>query len=203
MHQDAFSRRVLGRADFSYLSAHSLPVYAMRIAFVAALVFVLSLTGAGLWAHSPPTPIEGKVDSLVVDKNDRTLHVYQEGTVTVTYPVALSIRPTGPKRFEGDGRVPEGKYHVTFHLEESIAYKALRISYPDPHDKQYAEKYGKDPGGLIEIHGMHPSMAWMGRLHTFFDYTLGCVAVTNPQMDQLYDHVPDGTPVRFVQRQVP
>jgi murein L,D-transpeptidase YafK len=172
----------------------------MRITVVMALVFILSLTGTGFWAHFPPTPIEGKVDSLVVDKNYRTLHVYQGGAIAVTYPVALSIRPTGPKRFQGDRRVPEGQYHIDFHVpeENAFAYKALYLSYPNADDRKYARRQGRNPGGAIEIHGLHWSMAWMGRMHTAFDYTLGCVAVTNGQMDQLYEHVPDGTPIRII-----
>jgi murein L,D-transpeptidase YafK len=172
----------------------------MRLALVAASVFVLFLTGIGFWAHSSPTPIKGAVDSLVVDKGDRTLHIYQEGEVTATYPVALSINPTGAKRFEGDGRVPEGQYHIDFHVPEkdAFAYKALYLSYPNADDRRYARRQGRSPGGAIEIHGLHWSMAWMGRMHTAFDYTLGCVAVTNGQMDQLYEQVPDGTPIRII-----
>lgn len=179
------------------------PARPMRTLLAIGFALALTVTGLGYWAHRPPTPIKGTVDSLVVDKADRTLRVYQGRSVTATYPVALSIDPTGPKRFQGDRRVPVGQYHVAFHLEESIAYKALRISYPNPQDRRYARSRGRDPGGLIEIHGLHGSMAWMGRLHAAFNYTLGCVAVTNAQMDELYRHVPDGTPVRFVAAQAP
>ena len=172
----------------------------MRTTFAVALLVVFALGGIGFWAHIPPLPIEGTADSLVVDKKERTLHIYQEGEATVTYPVALSINPTGPKRFKGDGRVPEGQYHIDFHVpeEDAFAYKALYLSYPNADDRRYARRQGRSPGGAIEIHGLHWSMAWMGRMHTAFDYTLGCVAVTNGQMDQLYEQVPDGTPIRII-----
>jgi murein L,D-transpeptidase YafK len=146
-------------------------------------------------SSSPSIQLTSPVDSLHVDKSARTLTAFHSGKQLDQYEVALSIDPTGPKRFEGDRRVPEGEYHIEFHVPNSIAHKALYISYPNREDRAYARRHDRSPGGSIEIHGLHSSMAWMGRFHTIMDYTLGCIAVTNPQIDALYKHVPDGTPI--------
>lgn len=149
------------------------------------------------WAHYPTSPIPDDVeaDSIYVNKSERTLTLYSGERPVQTYSVALSIRPKGDKHFEGDRRVPEGTYHIDFHHPGSIAHKALRISYPNAEDRRYAQSEGRDPGGLIEIHGLHWSIQWMGRLHQLFDYTLGCIALTNGQMDEVYDVVPDRAPI--------
>jgi len=171
----------------------------MRI-LLGTFASVVGVVLVGLsYAHSPTTPISGTIDSLHVDKSERHLTVYVNGTSDVTYPIALSLNPTGPKRFQGDRRVPEGQYHIDFHVpkEHAFAYKALYLSYPNANDRKYARRHGRNPGGAIEVHGLHWSMAWMGRMHTAFDYTLGCIAVTNGQMDELYEHAPDGTPIRI------
>jgi murein L,D-transpeptidase YafK len=171
--------------------------------FQPPVLLILALStfivgGATIWAHAPAEPPSAAADSLRINKSKRLLKVYVDGDVDVRYRVALSLDPTGPKRVQGDRRVPEGRYQVAFHVPGSIAHKALYVSYPNARDRRHARRRQRKPGGAIEIHGLHWSMAWMGRLHQLFNYTLGCVAVTNSQIDHLYRAVPDGTPVRIV-----
>jgi len=97
----------------------------------------------------------------------------------------------------GDGRTPEGDYVIDYHKPNSSFHRALHISYPSPLDVANALSRGVEPGGLIMIHGMKDGLRYLGRLHTFLDWTDGCIAVTNSEIEEISRVVADGTPIRI------
>ncbi|HKZ73093.1 MAG TPA: L,D-transpeptidase family protein [Steroidobacteraceae bacterium] len=155
------------------------------------IVGALLLSGSG-HAFLPVT-----LDRVVVFKAERKLIAVKDGRVVKTYRVALGQKPLGTKRCRGDNRTPEGEYHVTRRVPDSRYFLALHLSYPSPEDAVLARNAGCDPGGSIEIHGLAPEFGWMGRRHLERDWTNGCIAVTNEEMQELYRSVAVGTPVEI------
>jgi len=159
----------------------------------------LALVGLLGWAnlHHPALPPKTKVDKVLLLKSDRSLVLLDEGKVVASYPVSLGARPVGPKQREGDGRTPEGRYIIDYHNRASSFFKSLHVSYPSGADRARAQREGVSPGGMIMIHGLPPRFAWLGRLHLFADWTDGCIALTNQQVQQVFDAVADGTPIEI------
>ncbi len=134
-----------------------------------------------------------KADRLLVDKSKRTLIAYDGGREIARYTnIRFGDAPSGHKRFEGDERTPEGDYVIDGRNPKSAYHLSLRISYPNAADRAYAKARGRSPGGDIFIHGQ-PN-AWPGPTLTH-DWTDGCIAVSNAEIEQLWDIVPDGTPI--------
>jgi murein L,D-transpeptidase YafK len=117
--------------------------------------------------------------------------------VLKTYKVALGRRSEGPKERSGDHRTPEGEYVIDSKRDRSRFYRALHTSYPNAVDIQRAENLRVDAGSAIEIHGLPPLLAWLGRLHLIADWTDGCIAVTNCEMAEIWPLVAVGTPVEI------
>jgi murein L,D-transpeptidase YafK len=115
-----------------------------------------------------------------------------------TYRIALGRSPVGKKTREGDRKTPEGCYTIDWRNPGSRFYRSLHISYPNDEDIQQAASQGVSPGGDIMIHGLKNGKSWIGKRHRRQDWTDGCVAVTNTEMDEIWDAVPDGTPVKIV-----
>jgi lipoprotein-anchoring transpeptidase ErfK/SrfK len=136
-------------------------------------------------------------DGVLVIKSERRLYLMRQGRAIRTYDVALGFNPVGHKQHEGDGRTPEGLYVLGSALPESRFYRALPISYPAPDDVERARAQGLRPGGRIMIHGLPPSGARMGRQHLYLDWTDGCVAVTNDEIDEIAEAVRPGTPIEI------
>ncbi|HET9283317.1 MAG TPA: L,D-transpeptidase family protein [Candidatus Angelobacter sp.] len=111
------------------------------------------------------------------------------------YKVALGTAPVGPKRVEGDHKTPEGIYTIDAKNPQSQFHLSLHISYPDAADRERARKLGVKPGGAIMIHGLPPRFAYLGALHRKVDWTDGCVAVTNAEIEEIWKLVPVGTRV--------
>ena len=161
------------------------------------LLFVLGLVCSVSWAadKSAPPAVE-KADHIVVEKSSRTMTLLHDGRALKTYRVALSTVPVGPKEREGDHRVPEGRYLVDAKNPHSQFHLALHISYPNAADRERARKLGVRPGGDIEIHGLGKS-GWVGSLQRQVDWTDGCIAVTNSEIDEIWPMVAVGTPVEI------
>lgn len=121
--------------------------------------------------------------------------VYEQDRLVRKYCVALGKQPVGPKRFEGDLKTPEGSYVISGRNPNSKFHKNLGISYPDALDVAYAERHGKSAGGDIKIHGIRNGQGWKGRFHRLRDWTAGCIAVTNREMDELFDSVAIGAEI--------
>ena len=113
------------------------------------------------------------------------------------YEVALGVNPKGPKRRNGDGRTPEGRYQLDWRIEESRFYRAIHVSYPNDQDREYALGAGVPPGGGVMIHGLPDGESWVGELHREFDWTNGCIGVTDDEMDEIWELVDDGTPIEI------
>lgn len=158
----------------------------------------LALGAAGLvWLCFPcaPLPHGTRADLVVVHKSTRRMVVYAHGSALRAYVIALGRSPVGPKRHEGDHRTPEGRYIIDHHNPNSAFHRSLHVSYPSAADAARARAAGYAPGGEIMIHGMRHGGGWLGRLHLIADWTDGCIAVTDAEMDELYRIVPDGTPI--------
>ena len=139
----------------------------------------------------------GPVDRIFIDKSEHWMTVYRQGQIVREFRVSLGRGGLKPKRRAGDGRVPEGLYTISAHNPASAYHLSLRINYPTPEQSAEAAARGVRAGGDIMIHGLPDDRAWIGSSHRKMDWTEGCIAVTNPEMDWLYDAVPDGTPVEI------
>jgi murein L,D-transpeptidase YafK len=131
-------------------------------------------------------------DSLVLDKSDRRLTLFYRGEMVRKYAVALGKNPIGDKLRRGDGRTPEGLFFINGRNPNSKYHRALRISYPDVAHSAKAAKRGVSPGGDIMIHGLPKAFATVGALHRQQDWTEGCVAVTNQEIEEIWRAVPNG-----------
>lgn len=169
----------------------------IRTAAILGAVLAASLC-SGLW----PVPERAsaaavKVDKVVVIKSKRLMMLLKDGEIFKTYRVALGKQPKGHKIQAGDNRTPEGSYIVDSRNPKSNYYLALRISYPNESDIALAQRLGVSPGGGIMIHGLPNGADNIGKLHGFDDWTNGCIAVTNAEMEEIWQHVPDGAAVEI------
>lgn len=142
-------------------------------------------------------------DLVIIEKASRTITLLNHGVVLRTYRVALGGNPLGPKVRIGDKRTPEGTYVIDAKYSHSRFHLALHISYPNSADRARALKLGVSPGGGIEIHGVESQYSWIGPLHRLIDWTAGCIAVTNTEIEEIYKLVPVGTPVEIFPEQKP
>ena len=141
-------------------------------------------------------PLTVKVDHIIVNKNKRELLVFNKNNQLLKkYNIALGFAPKGKKEVQGDGRTPEGTYFINDKNPNSIAYKNLGISYPNSADLKNSKLSGKPTGGDIKIHGLMKKWAMFGSLHRLVDWTGGCIAVSNSEIDELYNKVPIGTKI--------
>ncbi len=164
----------------------------------AALAVAAALALALAWAARPggrPLPHDARADNVVVHKPPRTLTLLRGGQPLKTYAVSLGASPAGHKAQEGDERTPEGRYVLDYRNPQSGAHLSLHVSYPDSADAARARARGVPPGGMIMVHGIINGLGWVGRLHRLVDWTDGCIAVTDGEMDEIWRAVPDGTPI--------
>lgn len=138
-----------------------------------------------------------KADQVIVVKSQRTLTLLSHGKVLRTYKVALGGTPVGAKEQQGDHKTPEGRYILDRRNAKSRFYKSIHVSYPNEQDKERAARRGASPGGDIMIHGLPNGFGWLGATHRAQDWTDGCVAVTNQEIDEIWELVPDGTPIEI------
>ncbi len=166
---------------------------------IAAALSILLLAAAVAGAGTPSGALpEGTVaDRIVVEKAARCLTLLKNGAPLKTYRVALGRSPVGNKERQGDNRTPEGVYSIDWRNARSQYHRSLHISYPTPAERERARKRGASPGGDIMIHGLPPAYAWLGARHRLVDWTFGCVAVTNQEIEEIWRVVPDGTAVEI------
>lgn len=145
--------------------------------------------------NSEPLPASAVIDRLVVYKAKRQMWAYHGEELLKIYPVSLGFNPVGHKQFEGDGKTPEGLYRINERNPNSGYHKNLGVSYPNAADKAYAASQGKEPGGLIKIHGLPNGKGAIGRHHLRRDWTNGCIAVTDDEVDELYRSVVYNAPI--------
>ena len=155
------------------------------------LLLCLMIPGLALAGFSPPlVPEPEQADAIRVYKAQRKMDLLRDGKVIRSYRVALGNAPVGHKRQQGDQRTPEGDYTITYRNAQSRFHLSLRVSYPDESDRRQARARGVDPGGDIMVHGATP-VGYTG------DWTEGCIAVTNAQIEEIWKLVPVGTPIHI------
>lgn len=153
------------------------------------------LLATGTAAAQQPLSLPG-IDFIRVHKAARTMELFAgKRLVHVIEQIQLGGEPVGPKHFEGDGRTPEGLYEIDWGNPDSAYYLSLHISYPNAGDRAYAAAQGRSPGGMIMIHGQ-PNALPVGRIPG--DWTDGCIAVSDEEMDALWEAAPDGTPIEIL-----
>jgi murein L,D-transpeptidase YafK len=139
-------------------------------------------------------------DKVVVKKAERRLYLVKHDKPFRTYGIRLGFKPEGHKRYQGDGRTPEGRYSLDWRTANSKFTKALHISYPSYADRLRAIREGKDPGGMIMIHGQ-PARGGdpeLQRVASQEDWTQGCIAVSNMAIDEIWQFTTDGTPIEIL-----
>lgn len=136
-------------------------------------------------------------DKVLIEKKERRLTLLSKGEVIKTYKIALGGDPVGPKEKQGDNKTPEGTYIIDSRNGDSDYHLSLHISYPNEKDKMRAKELGVSPGGDIMIHGIKNGFSWVGTSHAEVDWTKGCIAVTDEEMEEIYKLVPNGTLVEI------
>ncbi len=154
-----------------------------------ALLVLPVLSSAG-------APGSVNADKILIVKSEKRLVILGDGAVLKSYPVSLGRTP-GKKVRQGDGKTPEGRYFIDRRNPASRFYKALHISYPNASDVRDAKAAGASPGGQIMIHGLPKGYEDLGSAHACRNWTKGCIAVSNAEMDEIWRLVPDGTPVEI------
>jgi len=166
-------------------------------ALFAAAIAALLTVGCARQGIDHAPPLGALADRIVVYKAAHRMTVYRANKPLREFQVALGIGGLAPKLRQGDGRVPEGHYFIEGRNPRSAFHLSLRISYPTPEQAQAARARGVDPGGDIMIHGLPNGQGWLGAAHRRADWTHGCIAVTNEEIEWLWRSVPDGTPIEI------
>jgi len=167
---------------------------------VAVLGFV-----ARLYAANPNTletldlsPAEIMADLVILKKSSRKLYLMKEGKILRQYNVGLGGNPKGHKQQEGDSRTPEGRYILDWRNPESLYHLSLHVSYPSEEDNQRAKKRGVSAGSNIMIHGQPNEQGWAAKLIQKRDWTEGCIAVKNAEIEEIWKMVGENTPIDIV-----
>jgi murein L,D-transpeptidase YafK len=165
-----------------------------RVVRPLSVVMLLALAGGVAQPRAEPLV---EADQVLAIKHERKLYLLRGGETLSWFWVALGRRPVGQKIELGDGRTPEGPYWIVGREAHSDFYRALRLSYPNSTDRQRARRLGVNPGGGIMIHAVPRGYEPTGPGEPMIDWTDGCIAVSNADMDEIWARVPDGTPVEI------
>ena len=136
-------------------------------------------------------------DRILIEKGQRRLTLLASGEVLKSYRIALGGDPVGPKERQGDNKTPEGIYVIDGKNDKSRFHLSLHISYPNENDRKRARELGVAPGGDIMIHGIKDGFSWVGDAHAEVDWTKGCIAVTDAEIEEIFKVVPIGTTVEI------
>ncbi|SIO17340.1 L,D-transpeptidase family protein [Vannielia litorea] len=177
--------------------------FKIAVALAALALFLAGYTAAmarvGSGTAPDMAPKAEQADALRVDKSERRLDLLRNGEAIASYAISLGAAPEGHKGREGDERTPTGDYVIDWRNPNSIAHLSLHISYPNEADRARAAEAGVSPGGDIMIHGLPNGWGWLGAVHLVWDWTNGCIAVTDAQMREIWSLVPDGTPITITE----
>jgi murein L,D-transpeptidase YafK len=176
----------------------SKPKNVNRSIILAAIIVVCALA-LYFYAHHNcnPLPAGTTIDRIVVEKSARKLAIFRDGKQIKTYQVALGRNPVGAKQEEGDMKTPEGMYKIDGRNPQSSFHLALHISYPSDEDHRRAAAHGVSAGSDIMIHGIRNGRGWIGAFHRWKDWTAGCIALTDEQIEELWRVTPDGTTIEI------
>jgi murein L,D-transpeptidase YafK len=153
--------------------------------YIVTLIFFLAI------------PAFAEVDLVKVDKSERKMYLMEGDVVVKEYHVAFGANPKGHKQQEGDEKTPEGEYTLDYKKEDSAFYRAMHISYPNENDKDNAQKLGVSPGGFIMVHGQRNWLGWLSPITQRFNWTNGCIALTNSEIDEFMELVEVGTKIQL------
>ncbi len=137
------------------------------------------------------------VDLVKVDKSMGKMYLLDRDSIVKEYNVAFGANPKGHKQQEGDEKTPEGTYILDYKKENSSFYRAMHVSYPNKNDKENAKRLGVSPGGFIMVHGQRNRLGWLSPITQLFNWTNGCIALTNNEMDEFMSLVKEGTPIQI------
>lgn len=168
---------------------------ALALALAVGLAWALGLRFASTPAPAPLPALTGSIDHILIEKQARQMTVFRDGQALRTYPIALGFQPLGDKLRQGDGRTPEGRFRIDRRNAGSAFHLSLGLDYPHPDDRARAAAGGYDPGGDIFIHGQPNALP--GGLTLSGDWTAGCVAVSNADMQELWRVTQIGTEVEI------
>lgn len=171
-----------------------------KIIRTIALLIILMIGGLLIYYAIPSAKIPDGViiDRMVVHKSAHKLEAYSGGKLIVTYKIAIGKNPLGPKEYEGDQRTPEGVYTINDRNPNSGYHRNLGISYPNAQDMERAKRLGKPTGGDVKIHSLKNGQGYIGKFHRWKDWTNGCIAVTDNEMDELYNHTALGATIAIL-----
>lgn len=160
------------------------------IRLILILILALGLAACGRKEPSKFRDYKGpEVTQVQVHKGARKMYLLHQDRVLKEYDMALGFAPVGHKQFEGDGKTPEGAYYINYKNPNSEYHLSLMVSYPNPTDRAYASSMGKSPGGEIFVHGGPKKKVYQR------DWTAGCVALTDKEVEEVYAMVKVGTPI--------
>ena len=164
----------------------------MKSTFYVFILFILLLL------YSAEAQSNKKADLVVVVKSEYRLYLIRDGKLFESFPVVFGSNPKGHKQQQGDERTPEGEYFLTYKNSNSAYYKSIHISYPNAQDREHARKLGVDPGGDIMIHGQANGWEWATFFAQLVNWTDGCIALTNKDMDKVWEAIEPGTPIEIL-----
>jgi murein L,D-transpeptidase YafK len=165
--------------------------------WIVSLIALAVIAGGAYGLVPAGSPPAERPDRILVVKGRHEMSLLKDGRVLRTYTVSLGRNPVGPKTHAGDHKTPEGLYRIDWRNPYSRFHLSLHISYPEQRNTAEAERESLEAGGDIMIHGLPNRLWWIGRFQRLIDWTDGCIAVTNSEIDQLWRVVPDGTPIEI------
>jgi murein L,D-transpeptidase YafK len=170
-----------------------------RVVLASLLAACLPNGSAAVWSRHANAAVvpDAQADRIIVVKSDRRLYLVRSGQVLQSFRVALGRVPKGTKLYQGDGRTPEGVYSLAAFNSDSRFYRSILVSYPNADDRARALALGQAAGGDVMIHGLAPERRAYGSEHWRFDWTNGCIAVTDQEIDEIWRRVEVGTPIEI------
>lgn len=186
------------KPDVLSIQTGSKAPHVKRTIIVAASILICAF-GIYLYAHHDwnSLPADTTIDRIVVEKSARRLSIFRDGNQLKNYRIALGWNPLGAKQEEGDMKTPEGIYKIDGRNPQSSFHLALHISYPSDEEKKRAAGHGVSAGFDIMIHGIQNGRGWIGAFHRWKDWTAGCIAVTDEEIEELWRVTPDGTTIQI------
>jgi murein L,D-transpeptidase YafK len=169
-------------------------VWKIIVLSMAVCAFALYFYAHHNWRPLPPGTT---VDRIVVEKSAKRLWIFRDGNDIKSYRIALGRNPVGAKHEEGDMKTPEGIYKIDSRNAQSSFHLALHISYPSDEDNKRAAARGVSAGFDIMIHGIQNGRGWIGAFHRWKDWTAGCIALTDEEIEELWRVTPDGTTIEI------
>jgi len=167
-----------------------------KLILYAVICLLFGLTIYYLYPENK-LPSNTVVDKLVVYKSKRQLLAYSKEKLIQTYTISLGKHPIGGKAYKDDSKTPEGLYYINSKKSNSKYHKSLDISYPNKSDEANAKKHFKKPGNYVEVHGLPNKLGIIGKFQRWYDWTDGCIALTDEEIDELYKAVKIGTPIEI------